>query len=487
MAAALSMFATAREQLAALRARRISAPELLDLHLDQIRRYNPLVNAVTDLDADGARSAAVAAQAALDGGDERALLGLPMTVKDAIEVAGLRATAGVERFAEHRSERDAGSVARLRAAGAVLFGKTNVPPYCGDWQAANEVHGCTVNPWDAKLTPGGSSGGSAVALATGMTPLELGSDIGGSIRIPAAFCGVYGHKPSEGVVPASGHFPGNGLPNPTIRISAIGPLARGAGDLRLAMQVLCGPEEVERPAWQLALPPARSARLPDLRIALLPRFDWLPLDDEIQGALDRLAEHLRANGAMVAEAFPESLSDMHAFYLDYQRVDWSIEMIGAEPEERERQVQRLRAMDNEVADAVAEGMLASAEQYIRWHGRRARYQQAFDAFFKDWDILLAPCVISNAFPHSNIWWAERTVTVNDRPASFLYFSAYPGIATFAGLPAIAFPAGRTRSGLPIGVQAIGPYLEDETCLAFVELLEQELGGFTPPPGFETGS
>lgn len=243
--APLSTFTTAREQLAALRARRLSAPELLTLHLEQIRRYNPAVNAVTDVAEDSALRAAGAAQAALERGDEQSLLGLPMTVKDSIEVDGLRATAGVVRFAEHRSARDAGSVARLRAAGAVLFGKTNVPPYSGDWQAANDVYGRTVNPWHADLTCGGSSGGSAAALATGMTPLELGSDIGGSIRIPAAFCGVYGHKPSEGVVPGSGYFPGNGLPNPTIRIAAIGPLARSAGDLRLAMRVLAGPEDAE--------------------------------------------------------------------------------------------------------------------------------------------------------------------------------------------------------------------------------------------------
>lgn len=483
----LSTFATAREQLAALRAGRLSSIELLELHLEQIRRYNPVVNAVTDIAEDSARIAANTAQAALERGDEQPLLGLPMTVKDAIEVAGLSATAGVARFAERRSERDAGSVARLRAAGAVLFGKTNVPPYSGDWQAANDVYGRTVNPWDHNVTCGGSSGGSAAALATGMTPLELGSDIGGSIRIPAAFCGVYGHKPSEGVVPGSGYFPGNGLPNPTIRITAMGPLARSAGDLRLAMQVLAGPEDAERAGWRLTLPPARAAHLAELRVAVLPRFDWLPLDDDIQAAIENLKRLLRDRGATVGEAFPAALGDMHEYYLDYQRVDWTIESVGVDDEERGRQMALLHALNDPVAEAVAEGMRASAEQYIRWHGRRARYQQAFAAFFREWDILLAPCAISNAFPHSDMWWAQRTVQLNGRPASFLFYSAYPGVATFSGLPATAFSAGRTRGGLPIGLQAVGPYLEDETCLTFAELVERELGGFTPPPGFAGGS
>jgi amidase len=316
-----------------------------------------------------------------------------------------------------------------------------------------------------------------------MTPLELGSDIGGSIRIPAAFCGVFGHKPSEGLVPGSGHFPGNGLPNPTICIAAVGPLARSAGDLRLAMQVLAGPEDAEALGWRLALPPARATRLADVRVALMPRFEWLPLDDENQVALERLARLLRDRGVKVGEAFPAPLGDMHGYYLDYQRVDWAIEAIGVDDEERLANVTLLNGKGNPVADAVAEGMRASAEQYIRWHGRRARYQQAFADFFRDWDILLAPCAISNAFPHSDVWWAERVVQVNGRPESFLYFSAYPGVATFSGLPATAFPAGRTRDGLPIGLQAIGPYLEDETCLTFVELVERELGGFVPPPGF----
>lgn len=485
--APMSPFATAREQLAALQARRISATELLELQLARIRHINPEINAVTDVALEDARQAASAAQAALEQGDERAMLGLPMTVKDVIEVKGLRATAGVPQFAEHRSERDAPAAARLRAAGAVLFGKTNVPPYCGDWQADNEVFGRTVNPWDVALTPGGSSGGSAAALATGMTPLGMGSDIGGSIRIPAAFCGVYGHKTSEGIVPYAGHFPDNVLPNPANRIAVIGPLARSAADLKLAMQQLTGPGSAEQRAWRLTLPPARATRLADLRVALMPRLDWLPLDDEIQSAIDNLARMLRDRGATVGEAFPAELDDMYGYYLDYQRVEWGIVSVDIDNAERSRQAALLRVMQDSVADAVAEGMQANSVEYVSWHLRRARYQRVFADFFQDWDLLLAPCAISNAFPHSEVWWAERTVQVNGSPASFLNFSAYAGIATFAGLPSTAFPAGRTRDGLPIGLQAIGPYLEDETCLTFAELAEVELGGFTPPPAFAVGS
>ncbi len=229
-------FTSATAMLEALNKRQLSAVELLDLHLHRIERYNPALNAIVTFDFEHARQSAIAADKARAQGVHCALLGLPVTIKDTIDVAGLPGTAGVERYRDRRPEHDAPLVARVREAGAVIIGKTNVPPYAGDWQSANPVFGRTNNPWDLSRSPGGSTGGGAAAVAAGLTPLEFGSDIGGSIRIPAAFCGVFGHKPSETAVPRNGHFPGSPLPNSATVLSVLGPLARDTRDLELALE-----------------------------------------------------------------------------------------------------------------------------------------------------------------------------------------------------------------------------------------------------------
>jgi amidase len=479
-ATTLDPFAAASAMLDALRAREISAVELLDLHLARIARYNPALNAIVTSDFERARQAAIAADEAYAQGDRRALLGLPVTIKDTIDVAGLPGTAGV--VADRIPARDAPVAARVRAAGAILIGKTNVPPYAGDWQAVNPLFGRTNNPWDASRSPGGSTGGGA-AVAAGLTLLEFGSDIGGSIRIPAAFCGVYGHKPSETAVPRSGHFPGSPLPNTATALAVMGPLARDAGDLELALDCIAGPDVGEDTAWQLHLPPTRCERLSEFRVAILPPLPWLPVDSEIQAAQEAFAEMLRHAGCRVETVAPERFADFHEQYELYRKLLFVMMNIGAPEEQRRRAADTLRQSGDRFGEASAAGALASASDYILWNGQREGVRAEWRAFFCDWDVAVAPANIVVAFKHTDEPFSQRRLVIDGTQVPYSWQSAYPAIATLSGLPATAFPVGATSVGLPIGLQALGPYLEDRTPIHFANLATREFGGFRRPPGY----
>ena len=477
-------FSSVREILQALDERRISAVELLELHLQRIRRYNSTLNAVVVLDEEAARQSAVNADARRARGEQGALLGLPMTIKESIEVRGLPATAGVPMFAQRRPEKDARIVERVRAAGAVIMGKTNIPPFTGDWQADNPIYGRTNNPWDLSRSPGGSTGGGAAAVAAGLTPLELGSDIGGSIRIPAAFCGLYGHKPSETALPRSGHFPGSSLPNAATGMAVQGPLARTADDLQRAFGVVAGPDIGEDVAWQLHIPAPRHERLAEFRIAVLPAFSWLPVDAEIMAAQQQLVAGLIRSGARVQEIVPEGLGDLRHYYSVYLKLLFTLTNVGRSQEALARNAAEYRAQNDEFMTACADGMEASASDYIIWHARREIYREAWRVFFREWDVLLTPVNIVPAFPHTTESWFQRRLEINGESVLYARQSAYASIATLCGLPATAFPVGLTQAGLPIGLQAIGPYLEDSTPMRFAALVAQEFGGFRRPRGYD---
>jgi amidase len=476
-------FADATGMLAALAARQISAIELLEQHIARISRHNPALNAIIIADYDGARRAAAAADDARTRGLHAPLLGLPLTLKDCIDVAELRSTAGALELANYYATADAPLTARLRAAGAVIIGKTNMASWAADWQTNNPVFGRTNNPWNIAYTPGGSTGGGAAAVAAGLTPLEFGSDIGGSIRIPAAFCGVYGHKPSETAVPRSGIFPGSPHPNAAIALSVAGPLARSAGDLALALDVIAGADHGEDAAWRLAIPPARHARLADFRVALLPALHWLPVEGAITVALAELAAQLRRAGAVVEEAQPARFGDLRDYYKLYLAILWAMLSAGQPAPERQRRADELRATDNEFLIACAHGMLASAADYIGWHSQREQYREDFRRFFRSWDVLLAPVNIVNAYPHLDAP-GPQPFRINDQDVRYDRQNVYPAIASLSGQPATAFPVGLTQTGLPISIQVIGPYLEDRTPIQFAALVAQLCGGFHPPPGFE---
>jgi amidase len=438
--------ATARGLVAALAQGRLSAAELCETAIEHIERLDPPIKAVVVRDFDRARETAKQADAALARGERRPLLGLPMTVKEAHNVAGLPTTWGLESARDFIPATDSVGVARLKAAGAVILGKTNVPPFLSDWQSANPVYGRTNNPHDLTRSPGGSSGGSAAALATGMVPLEFGSDIGGSIRVPAGFCGVYGHKPSHGLVPQRGHAP-PGLDGGDIVLGVVGPLARDPADLELALDVLAGPDAMEATGYCLALPAPRHEALADYRVLMIDSHPLAKVEAEIRSALDGLARRLEGAGGAVGRS-SDKLPDLGAAHELYFRI-----LLTA--------LSRAGPPGPDVMSAHAwmdalDGQLAIRRQWGR--------------LFEDFDVVLAPVLGVVAFEHLTGEWAERSLTIDGEVTPFAAQLAWPGMATLANLPVTAVPIGVTRAGLPIGMQIIGPYLEDRTPLAFAKLL-----------------
>jgi len=486
----IDAFATATDMLAALRARRISAVELLELHRRRIERHNPQLNAIVEPDFERARRDAEAADARRARGEDAPLLGLPMTLKESINVRGLRTTVGMTRFKDFRSEHDAPLTARVKDSGATVMAKTNVPPMLSDWQSSNPVYGRTNNPWDLGRTPGGSTGGGAAALAAGLTPLEFGSDIGGSIRVPAAFCGVYGHRPSETAMPRSGGFPIPPMPNAAVVMGVQGPMARSGDDLELALDVAVGPEVGEDVAWKIALPPARRDRLAGFRVAVLPVLDWVPVDAEVTAALDGLASSLGRLGCQVKVTQPDALGDHRQHYALYLTLLAAVTSARVPAADRRARLDVMRTREDEWSRASQRGIESAAPDYVSWFGQREQYRAAWRAFFREWDVLLMPAFLAQAYPHWDKPFPptpesiKKTLDVNGKPVLEEMGLFCASVATLAGQPSTAFPAGRSRGGLPIGLQAIGPYLEDRTPIRFASLVGRELGGFVAPPRYQ---
>ena len=355
-------------------------------------------------------------------------------------------TWGSPAFTDWIAPRDSVGVARLKGAGSVILGKTNIPPFLADWQSDNPVYGRTNHPLDPSRTPGGSSGGAAAALAAGMVPLEFGSDIGGSIRVPSAFCGVYGHKPSYNLIPQRGHAPA-GLDGADTVLAVIGPMARSAADLALALDVLAGPEPHEAVGYRLDLPGPRHAALKDYRVLIVEHHPAAALDPEIQAALEDVALALERAGATVArrsDLLPD-LADAHGVYLSLL----------------------MPAMSR---GPVSPLDLINAHQWMDALDRQVAVRRLWGKLFKTFDVVLAPAFGVVAFPHDQSDFNSRTHLIDGRVTPYAAQLAWPGMATLANLPATAFPAGKTKSGLPIGLQAIGPYLEDHTTIHFAGLL-----------------
>jgi amidase len=477
----IDAFSPAATVLGALRRREIGAVELLEAHLKRVEQFDPALNSVVVHDFDRARRDALLIDNTPPS-DERPLLGLPITIKESLDVEGTPSTAGVPARKGHLAPRDARTVSRLRAAGAVVFGKTNVCTWLADFQSDNPVYGRTNSPWNLARTPGGSSGGSAT-LAAGLTALDIGSDLAGSIRVPAAFCGLWGHRPSESLVPNSGHFPGSELPNSVVILTSQGPHARSAADLELALDVMAGPDVGFDAAWCVKLPPPRRQALRDFRVALFPTQPWLPVDVEILDALHRTAQELAYEGASVREINPAPPGDLREFYALFRSMMSVIVSSRWTTEHREVAVADKLARGEEFHAADARGITASAADFLHWHEQRENYRAAWREFFRDYDVLLAPITLTPAFEHTTIPNADRRLLINGTSTEFEYMSFYPSLASLTGQPATVIPAGLTAEGLPIGLQVIGPYLEDRTTLRFAQLLESVTGGFAPPPGY----
>jgi amidase len=476
-------YMTAGQLAAALAARKISAVELLQQVERRIEALDARINAVVVRDFERAREAARQADAALARGDRRPLLGVPMTVKEAFDVADLPTTWGLPRFKDWRPKQDAVAVQRLKAAGAIIVGKTNVPASLSDWQSYNDIYGTTNNPWDLARTPGGSSGGSAAALAAGFVALELGSDIGGSLRAPAHYCGVYSHKPSWGLLPVRGHNFPMAPPSPhDIDLAVIGPLARSAGDLALALDLLAGPDEPLSIAYRLALPPPRHESLRDYRVLVLDAHPLEPTAHAVRDALNRMAERLAATGVKVAHANPllPDLAELTRAYTRLLIAVFAADLPEAQRREIEAKVATLPSDDRSLAAVELRALVQSHQDWIAADRVRLRIERQWREFFRDWDVVLCPPMPTPTFKHDHSEMRGRVIDIDGEPHRYGDQTAWPGVATLAGLPATTVPLERTSEALPIGMQIVGPYLEDRTTIGFAALLEREFGGFVAP-------
>jgi len=475
-----------RELAAALAAREISARELTDSCIARIEALDGKLNAVVVRDFDNARAAADEADRALARGERKPLLGIPMTVKEAFNVAGLPTTWGIASAKGRVVADDALTVQRLKAAGAIILGKTNVPLMLTDWQSYNDVYGTTNNPWDVTRTPGGSSGGAAAALAAGFVPLELGSDIGGSLRVPAHFCGVFAHKPTQGLVPGRGQVPpGSPVLPLEVDLAVVGPMARAAGDLALALDVLAGPDEPLATAYRLALPAPRQDTLADYRVLVLDAHPSMPTSSAVRGAIDSLANGLEKAGAKVARKTP-LLPDLAAVARTYYSLLDSF--FGADlPKELYERVQSVAAnipsSDMSLGAVAMRGYVLSHRDWV-WADRMRNVLAArWRALFREFDVVACPILATVAFPHDHTEQRLRKLDIDGTPQPYSLQAVWAGVATLTGQPATAVPIGRSPEGLPVGVQIVGPYLEDRTTIAFAGLIEQAFGGFVPPPGY----
>lgn len=483
MATDIGPLSSAVQMLAALQSGDISSSELVELHIERIESCDGALNAIPVRTFDRAREAAMAADVRRAGGESATLLGLPMTLKESTQVAGLPQSAGLVDLKEYRPARDGIIARRVFAAGACLLGKTNVPVALEDWQADSPVYGRTNNPWDVTRTPGGSTGGGAAALAAGMTPLEIGSDIGGSIRVPAAFCGLYGHRPSESAIPRSGAFPFGDVDNPAFVMAVQGPLARTMADIELLFDVVAGPGEGEDAGWQLALPPSPHDTLSGFRVAIMPPTPLARPSIAMQEKLDELVSFLGRAGATVGEAMPAL--DQYAYFADYHTLLSVLTSVGMPREEREQRAQAANDSTDEFVVASLAGLVLDANGYLKLLSRREHARAVWREFFNDWDVLVCPTALDVAFKHQTGPWDQRLLDIDGRSVEYISNIVYPMWAILTGQPATAFPAGLSANGLPVGLQAIGPYLGDRTTMQFARLLEREWHSFEPPPGYRS--
>lgn len=478
-------FLSTEELTARLHAGEVTSVDLVDDAIARIERDDTTINAICVADFDRARAAAREADRARARGAVGPLLGIPVTVKESYNVTGLPTTWGMPQFADYMPGEDALVVSRLRAAGAVILGKTNVPFMLQDWQSFNDIYGTTNNPWDPTRTSGGSSGGSAAALASGFGPLSVGSDLAGSLRAPAHFCGVYAHKPTFGLVPTRGMAPPHTPSFPAEGDLAVcGPMARTARDLTVLLDVMAGQDPLTLGvSYRLDLPPARHQVLSDFRVLILDEHPVTATGSAVRAGVDRVADALVGGGARV-ERDTSLLPDLSEAATLYAQLMFS--RVGSRlPSEA---YERLRA-DAAAAEADERGidtarlhsMTSSHREWVEANTRREHHRAAWRRVFSEFDAVVCPVTPTPAFPHDHTpGLGERRIDVDGVDHPYLDQTVWAGLATMPGLPATAVPAGRSPQGLPVGVQLLGPMFEDRTPLRLAELLEHAIGGFGAP-------
>ena len=480
----VSPHATAGELASAVRAKQISATELLDVTFQQIDRENPKLTAVVWEFREDARARAKQADDALAKGRALgALHGVPVTIKESFAYRGSPNTWGLPPLKDARSPRTAAAVERLESAGAITIGKTNVPVMLGDWQSYNPIYGTTNNPWDPSRTAGGSTGGGAAAVAAGLGALTLGSDLNGSTRIPAHFCGVYGHKPSLELISSAGFQPGpwDGSPGYPMDLSVVGVMSRSARDLSLAVNVLGGPTGDEPKAWTWRMPAPRHSRIADFRIGFVTdddSADVAPLAADVRALYEQTLAAVGKASVRLERGWPAGI-DPRKQMSTFGYLLGALLTADMDPAERERARARFAKNPHDVFAA------ATVEPHARWlheTQNRLRCRALWHAYFETHDVFLLPVTVTAAFPHDHsepIYQRTIATGAGKRP----YVEAIPywtAPATLAGLPATVAPIGRTAAGLPVGIQIIAPMWEDGTSIEFAELLADVIGGFIAP-------
>ncbi|MCV7364434.1 amidase [Mycolicibacterium neworleansense] len=476
---------SAGELAVALRAREVSSAELTEAAIAGIERDDRAINAVCVPDFDRAREAARRADHALARGEDRPLLGIPVTVKESYNMAGLPTTWGMPHYRDFVPAEDAVQVSRLKSAGAVVLGKTNVPLGLQDVQTFNDIHGTTSNPWDRGRTSGGSSGGSAAALACGFGALSVGSDLAGSLRTPAHFCGVYAHKPTVGLAAMRGMAP---PPGPALPIDSdlavVGPMARTARDLTVLLDVMAGPDPLTvGVAHKVTLPPPRRERLGDFRILVVEEHPDIATGIAVRAAVNRVADALISNGARVQRHSPllPDLAEAASLYTQLLFSGSTARFPIDSYEQLRDRAAGLSADDQSLEAARLRGMVLSHRDWIELTRRRELHRHGWRQLFGEFDAVVCPITPTPAFPHDHHPdLLKRRLDIDGVEYPYFDQLVWAGLATMPGLPATAIPAGRSREGLPVGVQLIGPMFEDRTPLRLAELLEHQIGGFCAP-------
>jgi amidase len=471
----------------AIQDKKISSSELLEYFFERYERLNPKINAIVATNFDRARKKAADADEALAKGEVFGPLhGLPMTLKDNLEIIGMPTTFGSPLYAKNMPEENADVVQDLLDAGAVVFGKTNLPLMAMDTQSFNDVYGQTNNPWDTSRIPGGSSGGAAAALSAGLTGLEIGNDIGGSIRLPAHFCGIYGHKPSFNIVSRHGankpwsqfktRFPID------IDLAVNGPLARSAEDLLLAMEIIVGPPSYQRKAIKISLPEPRKNVLSDFKVGVWIDDPLYPPDDEVGAVLSDFIDRLAGTGVQLVNKKPDiDLKTSHILRNAFETATLSL----MQPAEiYERAVKTLES-DDEFINSWAKAMTMEHRDWVFLDVVRSFLRQKWDDYFNEVDIMLCPVTRIPAHPHDHTPITERVVQFNQETLRYWdVMGPWNSLSLVSYLPATVAPAGFTPGGLPVGIQIVGPYLEDLTPIQFAINLEKEvIGPYQLPPGF----
>ena len=478
-------FLPAKRLASLIRRRKIGCLELLDHYLARVEQFNAALNAIIATDIPAARRRAKAADKAVAEGENLGPLhGVPMTVKESFDVEGLPTSWGVPEHKNSVAARDAAAVRRLRDAGAIVFGKTNIPIWLADCQSFNANYGRTSNPWNTDRTPGGSSGGSAAALAAGLTGLEMGSDIAGSIRNPAAHCGLFGHKPTMGICSPLGHTLAENVA--PIDMLVIGPLARSAGDLAIGLSAISGLDEIESAGLKLSLPAPHRKRLDEYRVSILVDDDTVPLTRDVVTLQQELADFLKSSKVKVKiGARPDFDADeAHRLYDIMLRATTSARQTDAEFDANIAARDALDPDDDSKWARMLRGMTLSHRDWTVQNEARHRIRWKWHEFFQTFDLMLTPATIMTAIPHTETPPYERTIAVDGIQRPFMNQIWLPGYSNFTYLPTTVAPIGFADDGMPVGVQIIGPQYGDRTCIHFAGLLEKHFRRFEPPPGYE---